>query len=225
MVLILHGWGQNKEVWQTFINSFLVDEISAIDLPGFGQQDLISTDWGVPEYADWVTSQIETLNPAPKSIVLLGHSFGGRISALIASRNPGWLKAVILCGTPALYRPTVQTKAKILLAKAVKKVLPFVSLGNKLKSEDLVNAEKSGLNKIFRKTVVFDQTELLPKIKVPTLLLWGSLDNSVPVNIAREMHTLIPNSQLEILDGVGHQIIQDSPYLSYAIIKKFLENI
>ena len=224
MMLVLHGWGQTKQIWQNFVENFSTDEARAIDLPGFGSEPLVSKDWGVPEYGEWVQKQIEQLNPTDHSIILLGHSFGGRIAAYLASQNPSWLKAVILCGTPALYRPDANTIFKIKLAKLFKRVFPFIK-SNRFKAAELIEAEASDLGIIFRNTVVFDQTNLLPRIKVPTLLLWGSNDLAVPLSIAREMHDIIAHSQLQIISGAGHQTIQESPYLTYAIIKNFLAQI
>lgn len=219
-LVVLHGWGQSKEVWKSFADNFSNIEVVLIDLPGFGAEPLVENTWGIPEYAEWVENRLAKINS--NNIILLGHSFGGRISAYIAAKGPIWLKGLILYGTPALYRPSLSTKNKIRLAKIAK----YIGLSAKrFKNDELALADQSGLGKIFRNVVVFDQTQSLPKIKVPTLLLWGKNDDVVKPEIANEMQSLIPNSSLIILENIGHNAHLENPYLFYGTVKSFLESI
>ncbi len=222
-IVVLHGWGQNRKVWVEFASRFEPNEVIAIDLPGFGDEPLVSDDWGIPEYASWVMSKISKMNL--NDVILLGHSFGGRISTFIASEQPEWLRALILTGSPSIYRPTLITKLKIKKYKVLKWISNKLNLKPQKISVDLTDADKRGLGKIFRKVVPFDQTELLKKINTPTLLLWGENDEPVPLRIAYEINQLINNSKLEIIQNTGHQVVQESPFLSYGIIKKFIESL
>lgn len=218
--IVLHGWGHNKTHWEDFKKSFHTDNVVTLDLPGFGTEPLISPEWGIPEYADWVDSQISKLGLT--EVVLLGHSFGGRISGLLASRNPKWLKAVILCGAPCIYRPSLQIKLKIKFAKLLKKL----GLKRKItKNPELIEADQNGKGKIFRKVVIFDETTELPKIKVPALIIWGRDDDIVPLSIGEEIQELIPGSKLTVMDNCGHQMYMDNPPLFYGTVKQFVQNI
>ena len=49
-----------------------------------------------------------------------------------------------------------------------------------------------------------DLRDVLPRIMVPTLLLYGELDKRSPVSVGEELHARIPESTLVILPGVGH---------------------
>lgn len=218
-VVILHGWGQNKELWQDIINKFQAEDVIAIDLPGFGKEPLADPEWGIPEYADWVKNKIEQLNT--QDVILLGHSFGGRISSFIASENPNWLKGLILYGAPCIYRPSNQVKNKIRIYKLLKKL----GLKRKSNNSELNSADKQGLGKIFRKVVNFDQTQILPKINAPTLLVWGENDTEVPVRIAKEINSLINNSKLVILQNSDHNVHLENPNIFYGTIKTFIDSI
>lgn len=215
-VVILPGWGHNKYLWDSFVKRMGKDT-KAIDLPGFGDQPLINEDWSISEYADWVEKNIGQ----KKSVILLGHSFGGRISAEIASRNPSWLRGLILSGAPCLYRPSVLTRLKIMLYKATKIFLPR-NIRNYFYSTDLKESKNLGLEKIFRKVVVYDQTNQLKKIKVPTLLIWGRNDNQVPLQIAQEMNRLISNSELKVIENSGHNVYLEKPDLFFGYVKNYL---
>ena len=49
-----------------------------------------------------------------------------------------------------------------------------------------------------------DQTELLPRISVPTLILVGAEDAITPVADSEKMHQAIAGSSLVVLDHAGH---------------------
>ncbi len=216
-LVILHGWGHNGNLWKSLADKF-GPNASALDLPGFGNEPLVKDDWGVPEYADWVIEKIKN----KKEVILIGHSFGGRIAAEIASKNPKYLKALVLSGAPCIYRPTTLTKTKIKFYKFMKILVPH-NIRKYFYSGGLKSAGK--LEKIFRKAVSYDQTQKLINIKVPTLLVWGEKDLDVPVNIAEEMNKLISNSELKIIEDTGHNSYLENPNLFYAYVKKFIKNV
>lgn len=220
-LVILHGWGHNSQYWEVIKKMYERDfSVVFFDLPGFGKEPLVENDWGVPEYANWVKNR---LNKIEGKKVLLGHSFGGRIATFIAGQNPDWLESLILSGSPSVYRPSFKVKFKILLSKMIRKLgLKRKTISDK---SELATADKNGMGKIFRKVVPFDQTETLPKIKVPTLLVWGEYDEDVPLRIAREINFLIPNSRLEVIEKVGHNSWMENLYLFYGITKNFIKSI
>ena len=49
-----------------------------------------------------------------------------------------------------------------------------------------------------------DLRDVLPRIEVPTLLLYGEVDSRSPVAIGDALHAQIPGSKLTVLEGVGH---------------------
>lgn len=219
-LLLLHGWGQSVHTWdqlQAQLSTLPKWKIVAWDLPGFGKEPLVSREWGVIDYAQWVVQKIET--EKLRDVVILGHSLGGRIASFIASQHPTWLNGVVLYAAPSLYRPTLKTKVLIKAAKVLKAIgVKKARHGN----TELHEADANGLGQIFRNLVGFDQTAWLPKINVPTLLIWGSADDTVPLAIAQEMHQLIPESQLVVLDGLGHNAHLENPNLFYGTVAPFL---
>ena len=86
-IIIMHGWGCDH----TTVASILDIEkekmhVFNIDLPGHGKSDEPTSIWGVDDFTRLVErfiKDLEIINP-----VLLGHSFGGRITLLLSSRNP-----------------------------------------------------------------------------------------------------------------------------------------
>lgn len=218
-IVLLHGWGHDKEIWKDFRNSLGLDTIT-FDLPGFGDERLLSENWGVADYADWVQEKLAGL----KNVILLGHSFGGKVAAEIASKNPKWLKGLILSGSPSLRRPSLKTNFKLKIAKIAKK-LKVNKIVKYNPNQEYREALSKGLGQIYKNAVNYDQTGSLKKIRVPTLLIWGSDDRDVPISIAYEMKKLVPNSSLKIIENTGHNTFIENPNLYYGYVKKFIESL
>lgn len=222
-IVILHGWDHSTKDWLIIKDMFDGDfRVVSFDLPGFGDTPLISPNWGIPEYSNWTKERIKKEVGEDSKIILLGHSFGGRIASHLASQNPDWLESLVLYSSPSIYRPRLKTKIKIFLAKLKNKI--GLNKINFHKNTELKKADESGLGKIFRKVVSFDQTDHLPKIKVKTLVITGEKDESVPLYISKEIDRLIPDSRLAVIDKVGHNAHKENHYLFYGIIKQFIQN-
>jgi len=228
VLVILHGWGHSSALWSPLTQLFHDHEIMNLDLPGFGSEPLISHEWGVGEYSTWVEKKLQapsskfqiSSNPSNNKVILIGHSFGGRIAAHIASTQPDWLAGLVLIGAPCLYKPTHKARIIGRIAK-VAKSLGLTQSPWSLNSE-LSEADKKGLGQIYRKVVIHDQTLELSRISKPTLIIRGSLDTYPDAETTEEIHTLIADSTLETVAGVGHNIHLESPVLLHAIVNKWM---
>lgn len=218
-IVILHGWGHSRKMWMGFCSMFKKQNVICPDLPGFGERKLISDKWKVSDYADWLEKYLNNQNL--EDIVLIGHSFGGKIAIEYASRHQTKIKKIILISAPVLRRPSLPTKIKIIINKIFK--LTHSSLKATIKNSEYEEAKRTGLGKVFTNSVVYDATSILPKIKVPTLIVWGDKDKDAPVEIAAEMHRMIKNSKIEILSGLAHNIYLENPVILYGLINNFID--
>jgi len=57
---------------------------------------------------------------------------------------------------------------------------------------------------------------------MPTLIVWGDHDRIIPVDHAYLAHEAIPNSRLEVIEGVGHYPHVEEPVRFVEILKDFL---
>jgi pimeloyl-ACP methyl ester carboxylesterase len=64
--------------------------------------------------------------------------------------------------------------------------------------------------------------DLLPDIKVPTLIIAGEDDQFTPLWISKKMHRLIPNSELFIIKKGSHAALVEQPELINLRIEKFI---
>lgn len=220
MLILLHGWGGKKQYWSQLESQLKgTAKTLALDLPGFGDEKLVEDDWGVPEYANWVIELIK--REKYEDVILVGHSFGGRVAAEIAANHPKWLSGLILDASPCLYRPSNSTLLKIRVYKLLKNMLPQ-PLKTLFYPSDLKDANERKLGKVFRTVVNYDQTQQLKAIQVPTLMIWGENDTEVPLRIAIEMRELISNSSLEIFENSGHFPLLDKASKYVDIVRTFI---
>jgi len=66
-----------------------------------------------------------------------------------------------------------------------------------------------------------DTRNILPTIKVPTLLIWGEKDKRSPISVANHMNVAIPGSKLQIIKGAGHVCNLEAPAQFNKIVKDF----
>ena len=117
-ILLLHGWGQNIAMMKPVADPF-TDEYNVliVDLPGYGDSEDPLYAWTVNDYVECFKEMFEKLNIDKP--ILIGHSFGGKISLLYASKYE--VEKLVLFGSPFKQEVTkVSLKLKIL--KGLKKV-------------------------------------------------------------------------------------------------------
>src|SRR3989344_2680640 len=141
-VVFLHGWQSNAQAWVGVLNHMDCQAL-ALDLPGFGQSPRPRTDWGVGDYAELVKSFLAKLQLS--HVVLVGHSFGGRITIKLAAANPGLVKTLVLVDAAGFRNNSLSRTLKIWSAKILKPLFelgPFKALKPRL--YELIGASDYG---------------------------------------------------------------------------------
>lgn len=231
-VLLLHGWGANIGAFAPVINRLKANfKVYAIDFPGFGESDEPKDVFGVFDYARIVKGFIDKMKI--NEVVLIGHSFGGRISIILGKKYPDLIKKIILVDSAGLIpKRTIKYYFKVYTFKTLKfiyKKLFFIKdkekrmeiFYNKFGSTDY--KEASGImRKVFVKVVNQDLKPLLKEIKVPTLLIWGENDTATPLYMGKIMEKEIPDSGLVVLEDAGHFSYLDKFNKFIIIVENFL---
>ncbi len=70
-----------------------------------------------------------------------------------------------------------------------------------------------------------DLRDVLPRIEVPTLLLYGDADPRSPLSVAEDLHAAIPTSRLVVLPGVGHMSNLEAPARFNSEVRSFLRSV
>ena len=228
-VVMLHGWGANCELFRAAASVIAAKyTVVAPDFPGFGQTPEPPGEWSVDDYTDLTAKFIAALGL--KKVILLGHSFGGRVIIKMANRAdlPYEITRIILVDSAGI-RPekSSEQKMKENVSKLGKKLLSgSPKLLNKLQSmtgsQDYRDASPL-MRRILVNVVNEDLKDLLPNIRQSTLLIWGTADTATPLSDAKLMEQLLPDAGLAEIPGVGHYSFLENPVLFNAIISSFLK--
>lgn len=221
-IVYLHGWGQNIAMMEPIAKPFAeTHRLIILDLPGFGESEEPEDAWTLDDFVEMLHTFLKDLKIEKPN--LIGHSFGGKISLLYASKYE--VDKLILLSSPF----KVKIKKPSLKVRVLKKAKKIPGLGNiaeKMKkhlgSTDYKNATPL-MRDILVKHVNTDLTEVAKKIKCPTFIIWGSKDADVPVSDAYELEELIDNSGLSVYEGCTHYAYLERVAQTNAIIKAFIK--
>jgi pimeloyl-ACP methyl ester carboxylesterase len=228
-VLILHGWGGSLESVRPVLAAVApVASGWAVDLPGFGQSDVPPGAWGTHEYAEFVRALMDVLGL--QAAAVLGHSFGGRVAIRLAVNHPERVAKLILVNSAGI-RPKRKPKyyARLALAKIGKAAERVggpagarfrARILQRTASADYLSA--GALRDTFVRVVNEDLREQLPRIAVPTLLIWGGEDRDTPLRDGKLMETLIPDAGLVVFERAGHYSYVDAAPAFGRVVRHFL---
>ena len=230
-IVLLHGWGCERNIWRPTVEFLRSDyRVIAVDFAGFGQSQEPTKVWGVEEYTRSVEALMTELGV--ESPILFGHSFGGRVSLLFASRNK--CSGIVLTDAAGIRpRRTFGYYRKVYTYKLMKHLLPLLIGEHKAQMLLDQRRAKSGssdynrasqiMRAILSKCVNEDLCYVMPKIDASTLLFWGDMDTATPLSDGKTMERLIANSHLVVAQGCGHFAMLESPELLKRSVLNFLK--
>ena len=226
-VVLMHGWGCSTEIWAGIEAEFAKNfRVWNIDFPGFGQSQAPDTPWGVEDYTRNFEQfcQMNSIdNPT-----LVGHSFGGRVAIVFASRNQV-NKMILVDAAGVLPVRGLKYYAKVYSYKAMKHLAPML-LG-KERGEKLIaqrrkasgssdyNALPEAMRGTFVKVVNQDLCPYMPQIKAPTLVIGGEKDLSLGGNASREIAAKIPGAELRMYEQWGHGLYEEAKDFNQVVLE------
>lgn len=230
-VILLHGWGCNM-VTMSYIETILTPhfKVYSIDFPGFGGSDVPGEVWGVEEYTQMLEEFVsvqQITNP-----ILIGHSFGGRVSILYGSRNKTH-KIILVDAAGVKPRRPLKYYLKVYSYKFYKRLL-YLTMGKEQAEAKLENRRRKAgstdynalsgmMRRIFVKVVNEYLESVMPHIKCPVQLIWGAEDQDTKLREAHIMLKRIPNARLDVIEDAGHYSFLDNPYRFRALLTGFLK--
>lgn len=226
-LLILHGWGSNKEVFHNVIKNLNKSiKVYILDLPGFGKSQEPECAWDIEDYTNFIIKFISKLNITNLSI--MGHSFGGRIMIRLANKNnlPFKINKYILVNSAGIKHISKNTNYKVKINKVLFKIVGLFSeklvnnLKNKIGSTDYKNASLI-MKQVLVKVINEDLKDEIKNINYPTLIIWGKYDTATPYDDALYMKSVIEDSGLITING-GHYSFLDDPLIVTSAINSFV---
>jgi len=227
-LLILHGWGSNSEKWQRVAELLARKGFKVIvpDLSGFGQSQEPKQAWGLDDYCNFVEEFVKILGL--EKFFLLGHSFGGALAIKLSLRIPEKIEKLFLVSASFRRRKKLKKRVFGVLAKTLKifsflPLYPYFKRGfYKFLLKSDYPSTRGIMRKSYLKIIKEDLSDILNKIKIPAIIIWGEKDDITPLKHGRLLNEKIKESELVVLPAVGHNIRTEAPEKLTQIISKFL---
>jgi pimeloyl-ACP methyl ester carboxylesterase len=215
-IVLVHGLGGRSEDW-TDLAPYLDKagfRVYAPDLLGFGQsEEPRNATYSISDQARLVVGFFDAVGLQKTD--LAGWSMGGWIAQKVAVDHPTRVRRLVLMDSAGLFiapkwdtrlftptTPAELDKLDALLMPHPPSMPSFVAQDILRLSASYSWVVKRALASMMSAKDVMDTQ--LPSLKMPVLILWGDQDQITPLSEGRAMHTLIPQSRLEIAAGCGH---------------------
>jgi pimeloyl-ACP methyl ester carboxylesterase len=218
-VLALHGWRRTHADFAPVFEATGASGLSVVapDLPGFGATPAPPAAWGSEDYAKALVDLFEEPGTLADKVVVVGHSFGGRVAVPLAGMVPERIDRLVLTGVPLLDRQGRRARP----APAYRLVRRLHRLG--LVGDDRLEAMKdkygspdyraaSGVMRdVFVRILADDYRQDMAALGCPVDLVWGVGDTEVPLEVAERAQAIFPSAHLSRLEGVGHLVPTEAP--------------
>jgi len=205
-VLALPGWMRPRADFRLVLDGY---DALALDLPGFGgASPEPPVAMGAAGYASAVAP---ALDACASRVVVLGHSFGGRVGVHLAAMYPERVAALVLTGVPRLMAPeripspsTGFRVVRWLHRRGVVSDARMEALRRSRGSDDYRNS--TGVMRDVLVIAVNEHYEaVLPRVICPVEMVWGDDDTAAPLSVAeRAVPRFGGEAALTIVPGAGH---------------------
>ncbi len=220
-IVFLHGWLMSPSIWDAAIER-LKDRARCIALwqPAHGSTDAPPSGFEMNDWADWLAATLDRLGV--RRAVLVGHSMGGMLVQAMRERHPDRVRALVLVGTQATawdeqrrsdfnahadsvaaaWSPELaQQSADILVGKAYRED------GRRLQEwkDEVGGYDLGGMPALAR--AISNRPEFLSGLmnaELPVLIVHGSEDTAIPVDVGRTLAKQIPGAEYAELPACGH---------------------
>lgn len=241
-IVLLHGIYQDSRSWAPQLAG-LCNEFTAIalDLPGCGQSGDPPDGYTRNDYADTIAACFTTLGLDRP--VVVGLSFGSVLTMALYDRHPESVRALVLASAYAGWAGSLppeevdrrlrQVTAELDLPRdaALRAWLPtLVTPSAPPESIRLISAmfrdsRTAGVRAALDAFGRADLRSVLPRISVPTLLLYGDADVRSPVGAGESLHAAVRGSTLHVITDAPHLVNLEQPSAFNANVRHFAAQV
>ena len=236
-LVLVHGAAEDGRVWQPQLAA-LADEFTVVawDEPGAGRSSDVPDDYTLADYAACLAALIKALALGPAHVA--GLSWGGTVVQELYRHDPGLVATLVLVGTYAGWKgslPPEEVRARVAGARTMlaapaeqfDPTFPGLFAGDPpdefavLLEQIAAAVRPASMRKQLLVMAEADQRDLLPRVAVPTLLIWGERDARSPLRVARQFEQAIPDTTLVVIPGCGHVSNLEQPGPFNAAVREF----
>lgn len=228
--VLLHGAGGSHLDWPPTLRRLSGAHVYALDLPGHGRSKPPGRD-RIEAYAGTVARFLQAVKV--ERGILIGHSMGGAIAQEVALRQRPSLLGIVLLATGARLR----VSGEILrgLRDSQENALDTLMAGywGDNAPESLKERTRRRLQEIDDRVLYgdflacdrFDRMDQVQEIRLPTLVIGGTVDRMTPLKFGRYLAQQIPNAYLKIVEGGSHMLALEKPQEVGAYVEEFITRV
>lgn len=245
-IVLIHGTSASLHTWHGWAAALRSSRrVIRFDLPAFGLTGPAPDgDYALERYARFVVAVMDRLQV--KQAVLAGNSLGGGVAWKTAVDYPARVSALVLvdsAGYPFASEsvPLGFRLARLpFLAPLLRNVLPRRVIESSVRNVygdpsrvtprvvdryyelTLREGNRDALVQRFQVMRKEDLSAQIPRVRQPTLILWGAQDRLIPPAQAERFHRDIPGSRVQVFEGLGHVPHEEDPARTVAAVQAFL---
>jgi pimeloyl-ACP methyl ester carboxylesterase len=237
-LVFVHGAASDCRLWNPQLA--LADDFTVVawDEPGAGRSSDVPSDFRLADYANCLAAVIEALALGPAHVA--GISWGGTVVQELYRHHPEHVATLVLIDTYAGWKgslPPEEVRARVTgayrgLAVPAEEFDPARALPGwfagdppteflPLLEEMAGDVRPESMRTALLLMAEADQRDLLPRVAVPTLLIWGALDVRSPLSVARQFEQAIPDTELVVIPGAGHVSNLEAPDQFNLAVREF----
>jgi pimeloyl-ACP methyl ester carboxylesterase len=192
------------------------------ETPGFGTSPVNDRTATIQELARTMAQAIASLGLDRYN--LMGNSFGGRLALWLAVQEPERLQSLVLAA-PAAIRPEGTQRSDVPPADRLGLLYAHPERQPPRPAPDpaIIAKQEALLARLTTPPRDPDLESRLPELNVPTLVLFGTLDRSIPPTMGRIYREMMPNCHLVLVYDAGHALDMDRPEAFASVVTDFLQ--
>jgi pimeloyl-ACP methyl ester carboxylesterase len=202
-VVLAHGLSGSRRWWSRNIPELQKEyRVFVLELPGFAAAKAQQT-LDLPALGALLLEFVDDLKL--ERPVLVGHSMGAHAILHAAAARPNLFAGLVLGAASALVNRPVLESAAWLIPATLNGALEFAPTV-------ILDGLRAGLLNLWQAANAIthdDPSTILPQVTTKTLLLHGSKDVLVTLEMMRQLERSLTSARLEILPGAGHNLMFD----------------
>ena len=236
-LVMLHCLGMTHHLWDCL--GGMADKYTLIsyDLPGHGETPLPAAPYGVEELAAQLAGVLRRAGIARAHI--MGISLGGLVAQCFAATEPGMTDRLVLCDTTPRYTDEARAMWVVRAAAARKdgaaSLLPMIEKiwftpgfvaaeppAVKLVRDTFRDCPGEGYALACEALGAADLRDLAPRIKAPTLVLYGADEGEAFRDAGKWLGANIAGARVEVIPSAGHASVLEQPVRIETLLRAFL---